>query len=96
MACLDEKITAGLTGAGVTATDTALILSTATGPGFFAAATGWIVAVAGFVFSLARLAVCLDQNGQPEMAKIITEKANQMDAEVTRIKEWALSLGATL
>ena len=51
---------------------------------------------ANFAYTLAKLAVCLDQNGEPEMARIITEKANQMDAEIMRFKEWALALGAAL
>jgi len=96
MACLDEKITAGVA-AGVVATGgAALIASTATGPAFFAAAAGWVVACGGFIFALGKLAFCLEQNGEPEMARMITEKANQMDAEINRIKAWAASLGATL
>lgn len=96
MPCLDEKITAGLAGAAITAGGAGLIASTATGPAFFAAAAGWITAAAGFVYTLAKLAVCLDQNGEPEMARIITEKCNQMDAEITRFKNWAMSIGASL
>lgn len=96
MSCLDEKITAGLAGAGVAAGGVALIASTATGPAFFAAAGAWITAAAGFVYTLAKLAVCLEQNGEPDMARMITEKCDQMDAEITRIKEWAISLGTAL
>ena len=96
MSCLDEKISAGLAGAAVSTGGAALLLSTATGPGFFVAAAAWVGAAAGYVYCLAKLAVCLEQNGEPEMAKILTEKANQLDAEIAKLKAWGQSLGASL
>jgi hypothetical protein len=40
--------------------------------------------------------VCLEHNGEPEMARILTEKADQFDAEIAKIKAWGQSLGASL
>jgi hypothetical protein len=96
MACLDEKISAGLAGAAVSAGGAGLLASTLTGPGFFAAAAGWVVAAAGYVYCLAKLAVCLEHNGEPEMAKILSEKAGQLDAEIAKLRAWAQALGAPL
>ncbi|WP_380156206.1 hypothetical protein [Kineococcus sp. R86509] len=93
---MDEKITAGLAGTGVTAGGIGLIASTATGPGFFAAAAGWLVAVAGYGVALAKLVVCLELNGQPEMAQVIREKVQALEREIQAFKDWAVSLGVPL
>jgi len=96
MACLDEKIAAGLAGTGVAAGGVGLIASTATGPAFFAAALGWLGACAAYGVALGKLALCLAANGQPEMAALIRQKADAIENEIEQFREWARSLGANL
>lgn len=94
MACLEEKVTAGVSGAAVAGAGAGLIGSTATGPGFFAVAVGWLVACANFGLQLGKLAVCLENNGQPEMANVIRQKADAIEREIDDFKAWGQSLGA--
>lgn len=94
MACYDEKFTAGTVGVGVAAGGVALTASTATGPAFFAAAVAWLAACASFGNALGKLALCLEANGQPEMAALIRGKAEAIAREIDDFKGWARSLGA--
>ncbi|WPB58345.1 hypothetical protein [Xylophilus sp. GOD-11R] len=94
MACLDEKLTAGLAGTAVAAGGVGLIASTATGPAFFAAAVGWLTACAGYGASLAKYAACLAANGQPEFANAVREKAAAIEREIDAFRQWARSIGA--
>lgn len=82
MACLDEKVAAGLLGTAVAAGGVGLPASTATGPAFFAAAVGWLVVVANFGIALGKLAACMTAAGQLEVAALIREKANAIEQEV--------------
>jgi hypothetical protein len=94
--CLDEKLTAGLTGTAVGAGGIGLIASTATGPAFFAAAVAWIGACAAYGIALGKLVLCLESNGHPEMAATIREKSDAILREVEEFKTWAHSIGASL
>ncbi len=96
MPCFDEKVTAGLAGAATTAVTIGVSASTATGPAFFAAAAGWLVACAGFANTLFKLILCLEANGQPEIAALIRSKADAIMREIDDFKAWARSLGASL
>jgi hypothetical protein len=96
MACLTEKLTASVAGTAVAGGGIALIASTATGPGFFGAAVGWLATCAGYGVALGNLALCLAANGQPEMADTVREKANAIMREIDDFKDWARSLGAPL
>lgn len=96
MACFDEKVTAGLAGAGTTAVTIGMSASTATGPAFFAAAAGWLVACVGFANTLFKLILCLEANGQPEIAAVIRSKADAIMREVEAFRAWARSIGADL
>lgn len=93
MACLEEKVTAGISGAAVVGAGASLIGSTATGPAFFGVAVGWLAACANFGLQLHRLSVCLENNGQPEMASVIREKGDAIEREIDEFKAWAQSLG---
>ena len=94
MACMREKLNAGIAGAGVAGGGVALVASTATGPAFFGAAVAWLAGCAGFGALLGDLALCLEQNGQPEYARTIREKADAIAHEVEAFKQWAVSVGA--
>lgn len=96
MVCLDQKIGAGLAGTTVGTGGIALIASTATGPAFFAAAVAWLGACAAYGFALAKLALCLESNGHPEMAATIREKSDAILQEIEQFKTWARSIGAPL
>lgn len=96
MACFEEKTTAGVVGTAVAAGGLGLTVSTATGPGFFAAAVGWLAGCASFGSALGKLALCLEANGQPEMATIIRAKADAIAKEINDFQAWARSIGANL
>jgi hypothetical protein len=96
MVCLDEKIGAGIAGTAVAGSGVGLIASTATGPGFFAVAVGWLGACAAYGFALGKLANCLEANGQPEMANYIRAKVNAIMREIDDFKAWATSIGAQI
>lgn len=96
MACIDEKLTAAATGVGVAGGGIALVASTATGPAFFGAAVAWTAACFGFGLLLGKLAVCLENNGQPEAARLIRQKADAILAEVEAFKAWARSIGVAM
>lgn len=96
MACLTEKLTAGAAGTAVAGGGIALIASTATGPGFFGAAVGWLAACAGYGVALGKLALCLEANGQSDMAATIREKASAIMQQIDDFKEFARSVGAPL
>jgi hypothetical protein len=96
MVCLDEKVNAGLAGSAVAAGGVGMITSTATGPGFFAVAAGWVVACATYGVTLGRLAQCLAQAGYPEMAANISARADAIMREIEEFKAWARSVGADL
>lgn len=96
MACIAEKIAAGAAGAAVTGSGIGLVASTATGPGFFGAALGWLGTCAGYGLALGKLALCLEANGFPEYANIIRAKADAIMNEIEQFKAWARSLGANL
>ena len=95
MPCLTEKLTAGIAGTSVAAGGVALIASTATGPGFFAAAVGWLAACAAYGVALGKVALCLAENGQPEMAAVVREKANAIEREIEKFRVFARSVGAS-
>jgi hypothetical protein len=96
MSCMNEKLTAGIAGAAVTGGGIGLIASTATGPGFFGAAVAWLAACAGYGLALGNLALCLERNGQPEMAQKIREKSAAIMGEIEEFKAFARSVGAPL
>lgn len=96
MPCLTEKLTAGIAGTAIAAGGVALIASTATGPAFFAAAVGWLAACAGYGVALGKVALCLAENGQPEMAALIREKANAIEREIEQFKIFARSVGVNI
>ena len=96
MACMTQKMTAGVAGAAVAGGGIALIASTATGPGFFGAAVGWLGACAGYGLALGNLALCLAENGQPEMAATIRAKASAIMQEIDDFRDFARSVGAAL
>jgi hypothetical protein len=96
MACLTEKVAAGIAGTAVAGGGIALIASTTTGPGFFGAAVGWLAACGGYGVALGNLALCLAANGEPELAATVRETANAIMQEIEDFKEWARSVGAAM
>jgi hypothetical protein len=96
MACLREKVEAGVAGAVVTGGGVGLVASTATGPAFFAAAVAWLAACFKFGECLGDLATCLERNGQPEYAQKIRQTAEEIAREADAFKKWAESVGAAL
>ena len=96
MACFDEKFTAGIAGATATGAGVGLTASTVTGPAFFAIAVGWLVACANFANSLSKLVLCLEANGQPEIAALIRAQVDAIMREIDGFQAWGRSVGAPI
>lgn len=95
MACYKEKVTLGIALAGVVTAVGGTAL-TSTTPAALLGLVASAAAGAGLALALINLAECLEQNGQPEMARTLREQARQIDEELDRLRRFAADHGVAI
>ena len=92
MACLKKKIQLGIVLNGAVVAVGGGALATTTG-GFVLGMLASAGAGAAIALALDDLAECLEQNGQPEMARTMRETAQKIRDELDRLWQLATQMG---